>query len=230
MNNQEISDVKVMLVKGIDGEGVASIEKTGTSGLVDTYTITYTDGKKTTFTVTNGKGIVSIAKTATTGTVDTYTITYNDNTTSTFEVTNGTVASAIAYDNTESGLTGDTVQEVVDELAESYPADKVMLSDGVTSVEDALDKALSKLDYAHAETISSMPYTATKDGVAFFVGNGTGVGYRYFYVNSILLGSIYRETDANYYSSCMIPLSVGDQVTSNAAKMGTYTFVPYATT
>ena len=27
----------------------------------------------------------------------------------------------------------------VDELAESYPADKVMMSDGVTSVEDALD-------------------------------------------------------------------------------------------
>ena len=34
---------------------VAKIEKTGTSGLVDTYTITYTDGTTTTFTVTNGE-------------------------------------------------------------------------------------------------------------------------------------------------------------------------------
>lgn len=39
---------------GATGNGIASIEKTGTSGLVDTYTITYTDGTTTTFTVTNG--------------------------------------------------------------------------------------------------------------------------------------------------------------------------------
>ena len=35
-------------------KGVESITKTGTSGLVDTYTILYTDGTSTTFTVTNG--------------------------------------------------------------------------------------------------------------------------------------------------------------------------------
>ena len=35
--------------------GIASIEKTGTEGLVDTYTITMTDGSTSTFTVTNGK-------------------------------------------------------------------------------------------------------------------------------------------------------------------------------
>ena len=34
---------------------VAKIEKIGTSGLVDTYTITYTDGTTATFTVTNGE-------------------------------------------------------------------------------------------------------------------------------------------------------------------------------
>lgn len=38
-----------------DGVGIASIEKTGTSGLVDTYTITMTDGEPYTFTVTNGR-------------------------------------------------------------------------------------------------------------------------------------------------------------------------------
>lgn len=37
------------------GKGIASISKTSTSGLVDTYTITYSDGATTTFTVTNGK-------------------------------------------------------------------------------------------------------------------------------------------------------------------------------
>ena len=37
------------------GVGISSIEKTGTSGLVDTYTITYTNGNSTTYTVTNGR-------------------------------------------------------------------------------------------------------------------------------------------------------------------------------
>jgi hypothetical protein len=40
---------------GADGNGIASITKTATSGLVDTYTITYTDGTTSTFAVTNGK-------------------------------------------------------------------------------------------------------------------------------------------------------------------------------
>lgn len=39
---------------GATGNGIASISKTGTSGLIDTYTITYTDGDTDTFTVTNG--------------------------------------------------------------------------------------------------------------------------------------------------------------------------------
>ena len=40
---------------GPAGVGIQKIEKTGTEGLVDTYTITYTDGSSTTYTVKNGK-------------------------------------------------------------------------------------------------------------------------------------------------------------------------------
>lgn len=40
---------------GAAGNGIASITKTGTSGLVDTYTITFTDGTTTTFQITNGQ-------------------------------------------------------------------------------------------------------------------------------------------------------------------------------
>lgn len=40
--------------KGETGNGIASVVKTGTVGLVDTYTITFTDGSTTTFEVTNG--------------------------------------------------------------------------------------------------------------------------------------------------------------------------------
>ena len=40
---------------GEAGNGIISISKTATDGLIDTYTITYTNGETTTFTVTNGK-------------------------------------------------------------------------------------------------------------------------------------------------------------------------------
>ncbi len=41
-------------IKGDTGNGISDISKTGTEGLVDTYTITYTNGDTATFTVTNG--------------------------------------------------------------------------------------------------------------------------------------------------------------------------------
>jgi hypothetical protein len=44
-------------VKGKDGRGIASIEKTGTTGSVDTYTIRYTDNTTSTYTVNNSDGI-----------------------------------------------------------------------------------------------------------------------------------------------------------------------------
>jgi len=39
---------------GEDGRGIVSIDKTATQGLVDTYTISYTDGTTSTYTVSNG--------------------------------------------------------------------------------------------------------------------------------------------------------------------------------
>ena len=67
---------------GATGNGIASIVKTGTVGLVDTYTVTMTSGATATFTVTNGLDGVDgldvdhIAQTSGTGaagTVDVYT-------------------------------------------------------------------------------------------------------------------------------------------------------------
>lgn len=85
------------LLSFADGHGgIQTIEKTKTSGLVDTYTITLSDTTKITFTVTNGKGISSISKTSTKDLVDTYKITYTDGTSDTYTVTNG-----------EKGDTGD---------------------------------------------------------------------------------------------------------------------------
>lgn len=36
-------------IVGLQGKGIASIQKTGTSGQTDTYTITYTDGTTSTY-------------------------------------------------------------------------------------------------------------------------------------------------------------------------------------
>lgn len=153
---------KTTFLKGEDGNNILRIDKTSTSGLVDTYTITLTDGTTTTFNVTNGSSIATIEKTATVGIVDTYTITLTDGSTSTFEVTNGTVPvddhldanstnpvqnkvvtgainNANNYDNTTSGLTANTKQGAIDELAldlngfKFYPAGEVDL---VASVSD----------------------------------------------------------------------------------------------
>lgn len=77
---------------GPQGVGVTGISKTSTSGLVDTYTVTFSDMSTTDYTITNGKGIVGVARTSgdgSEGTLDTYTITYNDSTTSTYDVYNG---------------------------------------------------------------------------------------------------------------------------------------------
>ena len=67
---------------GATGNGIDSVVKTGTVGLIDTYTVTMTSGDTATFTVTNGLdgtngvGVDHIAKTSGTGaagTVDVYT-------------------------------------------------------------------------------------------------------------------------------------------------------------
>lgn len=42
-------------IPGPTGTGISTIQKTSTSGLVDTYTITFTDGTTATYTVTNGE-------------------------------------------------------------------------------------------------------------------------------------------------------------------------------
>lgn len=52
-------------------------------------------------------------------------------------------ANQVTYNNTVSGLTATDVQGAVDELSQSYPADKVMMLDGA-SVEANLAKAVPR--------------------------------------------------------------------------------------
>ena len=92
---------------GDTGNGIASIVKTGTVGLVDTYTVTMTNGAASTFTVTNGVDgvdgtdvdhISQTSGTGASGTVDTYTVWRDVSETinlGTFNVYNGTDGAGI---------------------------------------------------------------------------------------------------------------------------------------
>lgn len=60
---------------GVDGRGIASIAKTGTAGLIDTYQITYTDGSKSEYNVKNGGSLYDLAlETGYTGTKDEFLV------------------------------------------------------------------------------------------------------------------------------------------------------------
>lgn len=78
----------------LDGHGgIASFEKTSTSGLTDVYTLTTTDGTTYTVNVVNGNGIVSLtwvdAGTSGDGATHTGTFTYTDGNTSSVVIKDG---------------------------------------------------------------------------------------------------------------------------------------------
>ncbi len=101
--------------KGTDGRAITSVTKISTSGLVDTYKISFSDNTSTNFTVTNGSSIKSIAKTGTNGLTDTYTVTLTDKTTSTFSVKNGNgIASITLQSGTHAAGTTDTYKITFD--------------------------------------------------------------------------------------------------------------------
>ena len=73
----------------VDLSALYSIELTSSDEYSDTYTVTHTDGTKTTITVRHGVGIENIEKTSEDGRYDTYTIYFTDGTRATYVVKNG---------------------------------------------------------------------------------------------------------------------------------------------
>ena len=109
--------------QGEDGASVTvvSVEKTDSTNNIDTYTITFSDGTKTTFTVTNGDDltIVSIEKTGSENLVDTYEILFSDGSSYSFTVTNGQNGAVVTIASIEKTDT--------DGLLDTYT---IKLSDG----------------------------------------------------------------------------------------------------
>ena len=88
--------------QGDTGTSITGIAYTSSSGLVDTYTVSFDNGQTSTFTVTNGSSIQSIAKSSTNGLTDTYTVTLTNGNTSTFTVKNGKSIVSVTWTGTTS--------------------------------------------------------------------------------------------------------------------------------
>lgn len=135
------------LVHMADGHGgIQSITRVGTSGLVDTYRITYADTTTSTFTVTNGKAIQSIVKTPAVAPslTDSYRINYNDGTNYDFDVDNGRGISNITW--TTSGTAGDGQVHTGTITYNDGTASTIVFTDGVKG--DTGDAVYTHIKYA----------------------------------------------------------------------------------
>lgn len=182
--------------KDLVGNTIQSIEKTGTAGLVDTYTITYSDGSTSTFNVTNGNGIASVAKTGTVGLVDTYTITFQDGSTTAFNVTNGNGVASVE----KTGTVG---------LVDTYT---ITYSDGSLSTFDvhngtaSIDPTLTLSDYAaDAKVVGDTFDTFTEKITIESTNLISSIDSGYYYNGNLNPSTSYSHTNE-------IPVSPGDVI------------------
>lgn len=148
--------------KGNTGNGIASIAKTATSGLTDTYTVTFTDGDTFDFDVANGKSIVSVELTSTSGLTDTYTITFNDGTTTTFPVVNGRSIVSVSSPSTVG-------------LVDTYT---ITYNDGTTSTFTVTNaKSITSVAYVSSSGLRDNYTISYNDGTtsSFYITNGKGI-------------------------------------------------------
>ena len=184
--------VKTLMLKGQAGGTIDKIEKTGTSGLVDTYTVTYNDGETSTFEVTNGNGIVSIEHTSSSGYYDTYTITYTDGSTDTFTVKNGEdgagyevpAGSVLYFDSSDAvpdGYEASSNPDSLDIVVESKSATFTPTSTGNVSIN------IAKTGY-------------TPIGIVGITGQNTSVmSYSDWYVESSSNAKVYYKASSTSY-------------------------------
>lgn len=166
-----------------DGEGIASIEKTATVGLVDTYTVTLTDGTTYTFTVTNGEkgelGVVQVLGTSKTSVVSQATTTaiYNRNAK---RITN------IEQDVADQFETDASVAYVKDVPENALPYAEIKKVGGMTYKDgDTLKSAkvtevesvgVNLLDPAWRQSVTIRGVTFTKNADGSVTANGTATG------------------------------------------------------
>lgn len=189
---------------GATGNGISTIVKTSTNGLVDTYTITYTNGNTTTFNVTNGKGISSIVKTGSAGLVDVYRVTFNDGTYFDYTVTNG--------QNGE--VTAEELQDVYEQMS-SELEDSTATGTEIDTTGGAYWKAEIELNGNTGQDTNIITYTCdgTETGDYYFVDNNTNYQFTMPTVSS---------GDVIYFNTDTLKLYLSTtEITTTTASTGT---------
>lgn len=124
-------------IKGKDGRGIASIEKTGTTGSVDTYTIRYTDGTTSKYTVNNSDSITLQRQIVPSAAVESSATASQAYAKGDYAVVNGVlrkVKSAIAKGNaiSDSNSTATTIGGELASIGTTLKCAKMQLVDDIT--------------------------------------------------------------------------------------------------
>lgn len=113
-------------IKGKDGRGISKVEKTATTGTVDTYTITYTDGTQSTYEVRNSDDIAIQRQIVPSAAVESSTTASQAYSAGNYAVVNGVlrkVTASITKGTTisDSNSTETTVTGELSSLPNSFP-------------------------------------------------------------------------------------------------------------
>lgn len=177
--------------RGYTGNGISSINLTSTSGNIDTYTITYTDGQTSTFDVTNGlKGQPGDAATISVGSVTT-----GEPDTSATVVNSGTSNAAIFDFTIPKGAKGDT-----GDTGSTGPQ-------GVSVTGVALQSTVG-LDKTYRMSFSDGTY------FDYVVSDGTDGGYTLPVASASTLGGIKVGSNLSIDANGVLSATAGGTVTS----------------
>lgn len=124
-------------IKGKDGRGITRIDKTGTTGSVDTYTIRYTDSTTSTYTVNNSDSITLQRQIVPSAAVESSATASQAYAAGDYVVVNGVlrkVKSAIAKGNaiSDSNSTATTVGGELTSIGTTLKCAKMQLVDNIT--------------------------------------------------------------------------------------------------
>lgn len=164
-------------IKGKDGRGISKIEKTATTGTVDTYTITYTDGTQSTYELRNSDGIAIQRQIVPSAAVESSTTASQSYAAGDYVVVNGVlrkVTASIAKGSTISN-SNSTATTVTGELASVK-----ILATGTTALlgasykvtATACGKTVCIEATATAGFLSSGGAQSTQSGVVITIPNG----------------------------------------------------------
>ena len=160
-----------------DGNGVDYISTPVPNGLVDTYTIYYTNGTSSTFDVTNGNGIDRIEKTGTDVLVDTYTVYFTNGTSTTYTVTNGNGIDRIEKTGTNELVDTYTIYYTNGTFTTFEVVNGRQGVDGKSAYEVAVENGLVPTGMTEVEWVASLKGESARE--VEFRMNGPQLQWRY---------------------------------------------------